>query len=93
MRKAYAGIMLNMAQESAARVLAAERRAAALAAGLEAAKDDGVAALLRLKAIMDARVRCSPPIHHAHPSIHPSHASKLEPLALGWVYSLVARAS
>ncbi|CAO2039396.1 unnamed protein product [Urochloa humidicola] len=57
MRKAYAGIMLNMAQESAARVLAAERRAAALAAGLEAAKEDGVAALLRLKAVMEARVK------------------------------------
>nr|CAB3447034.1 unnamed protein product [Digitaria exilis] len=55
MRKAYAGIMLNMAQESAARVLAAERRAAALAAGLETAKEDGVAALLRLKAIMESR--------------------------------------
>ncbi|XP_066327784.1 uncharacterized protein [Miscanthus floridulus] len=57
MKKAYAGIMLNMAQESAARVLAAERRAAALAAGLEAAKEDGVAALLRLKAIMAARIK------------------------------------
>ncbi|CAL4887073.1 unnamed protein product [Urochloa decumbens] len=57
MRKAYAGIMLNMAQESAARVLAAERRAAALAAGLEAAKEDGVATLLRLKAVMEARVK------------------------------------
>jgi hypothetical protein len=56
MKKAYAGIMLNMAQESAARVLAAERRAAALAAGLEAAKEDGVATLLRVKAIMEARV-------------------------------------
>ncbi|KAF8693583.1 hypothetical protein HU200_038986 [Digitaria exilis] len=57
MRKAYAGIMLNMAQESAARVLAAERRAAALAAGIETAKEDGVAALLRLKAIMESRVK------------------------------------
>ncbi|PAN06715.1 hypothetical protein PAHAL_1G283000 [Panicum hallii] len=57
MRKEFARIMLNMAQESAARVLAAERRAAALAAGLEAAKEDGVAALLRLKAIMEARVK------------------------------------
>ncbi|WVZ74870.1 hypothetical protein U9M48_022991 [Paspalum notatum var. saurae] len=57
MRKAYAEIMLNMAQESAARVLAAERRAAALAAGLEAAKEDGVAALVRLKSIMDARIK------------------------------------
>ena len=61
-RKAFASIMLNMAQESAARVLEAERRAAALAAGREAAKEDGVAALLRLKAIMEARVRQSPSI-------------------------------
>ena len=61
MKKAYAGIMLNMAQESAARVLAAERRAAALAAGLEAAKENGVAALLRLKAITAARVYLSLP--------------------------------
>uniref|UniRef100_A0A0D9VHK0 Uncharacterized protein n=1 Tax=Leersia perrieri TaxID=77586 RepID=A0A0D9VHK0_9ORYZ len=57
MRKAYAEIMLNMAQESAARVLAAERRAAALAGGLAAARDDGVAALVRLKAIMESRVK------------------------------------
>ncbi|KAL5212802.1 hypothetical protein ABZP36_023649 [Zizania latifolia] len=57
MRKAYAEIMLNMAQESAARVLAAERRAAALAGGLEAAREDGVAALVRLKAIMEARIK------------------------------------
>lgn len=56
MKKAYARIMLNMAQESAARVLTAERRAVALAASLEAAKEDGVAALLRLKAIMEVRV-------------------------------------
>lgn len=61
MRKAYAEIMLNMAQESAARVLAAERRAAALAGGLAAAREDGVAALVRLKAIMEARVRHAPP--------------------------------
>ncbi|KAL6634626.1 hypothetical protein ACP70R_027297 [Stipagrostis hirtigluma subsp. patula] len=57
MRRAYAGIMLNMAQESAARVLAAERRAAALAGRAAAAKDDGVATLLRLKAIMEARIK------------------------------------
>uniref|UniRef100_A0A0E0K1K4 Uncharacterized protein n=1 Tax=Oryza punctata TaxID=4537 RepID=A0A0E0K1K4_ORYPU len=57
MRKAYAEIMLNMAQESAARVLAAERRAAALAGGLAAAREDGVAALVRLKAIMEARIK------------------------------------
>jgi hypothetical protein len=52
--------MLNMAKESAARVLAAERRAAALAGGVAAAKDDGVATLVRLKAIMEARVRPLP---------------------------------
>ena len=36
--------------------------AAALAAGLDAAKEDGVAALLWLKAIMEATVRQSPSI-------------------------------
>ena len=36
--------------------------AAALAAGLDTAKEDGVAALLRLKAIMEAMVRQSPSI-------------------------------
>jgi hypothetical protein len=69
MRKEFARIMLNMAQESAARVLAAERRAAALAAGLEAAKEDGVAALLRLKAIMEARVRQSPSVPRSNLSL------------------------
>ncbi|CAM0945520.1 unnamed protein product [Alopecurus aequalis] len=57
LRKAYAEIMLNMAKESAARVLAAERRAAVLAGGVAAAKEDGVAALVRLKAIMEARIK------------------------------------
>ncbi|KAM0873137.1 hypothetical protein ACQ4PT_038272 [Festuca glaucescens] len=57
LRKAYAEIMLNMAKESAARVLAAERRAAVLAGGVAAAKEDGVAALVRLKGIMDARIK------------------------------------
>uniref|UniRef100_A0ACD5YVU6 Uncharacterized protein n=1 Tax=Avena sativa TaxID=4498 RepID=A0ACD5YVU6_AVESA len=56
-RKAYAEIMLNMAKESAARVLAAEQRAAVLAGGVAAAKEEGVAALVRLKAIMEARIK------------------------------------
>ncbi|KAM0862210.1 hypothetical protein ACQ4PT_045414 [Festuca glaucescens] len=67
LRKAYAEIMLNMAKESAARVLAAERRAAVLAGGVAAAKEDGVAALVRLKGIMEARVRPLPP-SESHPS-------------------------
>ena len=54
-KRAYAEVMLNAAREAAARILAAERRAAALAGGMAAVRDDAVAALLRLKAISDAR--------------------------------------
>jgi hypothetical protein len=61
LRKAYAEIMLNMAKESAARVLAAERRAAALAGDVAAAKEEGVATLCRLKGIMEDKVRPPPP--------------------------------
>ncbi|XP_044953619.1 uncharacterized protein LOC123403772 isoform X3 [Hordeum vulgare subsp. vulgare] len=57
LRKAYAAIMLNMAKESAARVLAAERSVAVLAEGIAAAKEDGIAALVRLKDIMKARMK------------------------------------
>jgi hypothetical protein len=53
--------MLNMAKESAARVLAAERRAAALAGDVAAAKEEGVATLCRLKGIMEDKVRPPPP--------------------------------
>lgn len=57
LRKAYAEIMLNTTKESAARVLAAEERAAVLEGRVAAAKEDGVAALVRLKAIMEARIK------------------------------------
>ncbi|KAF7089697.1 hypothetical protein CFC21_092600 [Triticum aestivum] len=57
LRKAYAAIMLNMAKESAARVLAAERSVAVLTGGIAAAKEDGVAALVRLKNIMEDRMK------------------------------------
>ncbi|KAM3241817.1 hypothetical protein ACQJBY_054515 [Aegilops geniculata] len=49
--------MLNMAKESAARVLAAERSVAVLTGGIAAAKEDGVAALVRLKNIMKDRMK------------------------------------
>jgi hypothetical protein len=55
-KRAYAEVMLNAAREAAARILAAERRAAALAGGMDAVRDDAVAALLRFKAISDAKV-------------------------------------
>ncbi|PAN38557.1 hypothetical protein PAHAL_7G180400 [Panicum hallii] len=56
-KRAYAEVMLNAAREAAARILAAERRAAALAGGMDAVRDDAVAALLRFKAISDAKIK------------------------------------
>ncbi|KAJ1271383.1 hypothetical protein BS78_06G124400 [Paspalum vaginatum] len=55
--RACAEVMLSVAREAAARILAAERRAAVLAGATAAARDDAVAALLRLKAISDAKIK------------------------------------
>ncbi|KAK1617705.1 hypothetical protein QYE76_023222 [Lolium multiflorum] len=66
LRKAYAEIMLNMAKESAARVLEAERRAAALAGAVAAAKEEGVATLCRLKGIMKAKIKLAESQSLAH---------------------------
>ena len=61
--------------------------AAALATGLDASKENGVAALLRLKAIMEATVRQSPFIPHSDLSLFVEFARGLrvryESLALG----------
>ncbi|WVZ85983.1 hypothetical protein U9M48_032836 [Paspalum notatum var. saurae] len=55
--RACAEVMLSVAREAAARILAAERRAAVLEGATAAARDDAVAALLRLKAISDAKIK------------------------------------
>ncbi|XP_072981334.1 uncharacterized protein [Typha angustifolia] len=57
LKKAYAEIILNTAKESAARILAAERKALGFQQSLFAAKEEAVATLLRVKAVMDSKVR------------------------------------
>lgn len=56
LKSAYADIILNTTKESATRILASERRALQLQQNLSIAKDDSLAILLRLKAIMEAKV-------------------------------------
>ncbi|XP_010913415.1 uncharacterized protein [Elaeis guineensis] len=57
LKKAYADIILNTAKESAARILASERKALGFQQSLFAAKEEAVATLLRLKGIMDSKIR------------------------------------
>ncbi|KAG1327064.1 putative protein slyX [Cocos nucifera] len=57
LKKAYADIILNTAKESAARILASERKALGLQQCLFATKEEAVATLLRLKGIMDSKIR------------------------------------
>ncbi|PKA57942.1 hypothetical protein AXF42_Ash012481 [Apostasia shenzhenica] len=57
LKRAYADIILNTAKESAARVLAAERRALGFQQSLCAAKEEAVATMLRLKSIMEEKIR------------------------------------
>lgn len=56
LKKAYADIILNTAKESAARILASERKALGFQQSLFATKEEAVATLLRLKGIMDSKV-------------------------------------
>lgn len=57
LKRAYADTILNTAKESAARILASEQRALQLQRDLSLAKAESLALLLRLKAVMDAKVR------------------------------------
>lgn len=56
LKRAYADIILNTAKESAARVLAAERRALRCQQAVFAAKEEALTTILRLKAIADSKV-------------------------------------
>lgn len=56
LKRAYADIILNTAKESAARVLAAERRALGFQQRLFAAKEEALSTMLRLKALMEEKV-------------------------------------
>ncbi|KAJ8460407.1 hypothetical protein OPV22_033333 [Ensete ventricosum] len=57
LKRAYADIILNTAKESAARILASERKGLQLQRSLSLTKEDSLAMLLRLKAIMDSKIR------------------------------------
>nr|CAD1825262.1 unnamed protein product [Ananas comosus var. bracteatus] len=57
LKRAYADVLVNTAREAAARVAASERRAAGLRRSAAAAKEDALATMLRLKAIMDSKLK------------------------------------
>ncbi|KAG6510936.1 hypothetical protein ZIOFF_028983 [Zingiber officinale] len=56
LKSAYADIILNTTKESGTRILASERRARQLQQNLSVVKEESLAMLLRLKAIMEAKV-------------------------------------
>lgn len=56
LKRAYAEIILNTAKEAAARVMASERRALRCQHDLNAAKDEALQLLIRLKKMIDAKV-------------------------------------
>ncbi|XP_010928238.1 uncharacterized protein [Elaeis guineensis] len=57
LKKTYVEIILNSAKESAARILASERKALGFQQSLVATKEEAVSMLLRLKGIMDSKIR------------------------------------
>lgn len=66
LKRAYADIILNTAKESAARILASEGKVLQLQRSLSLTKEDSLAMLLRLKAIMDSKVMVlASPISHS----------------------------
>lgn len=56
LKRAYADVILNTTKESAVRILAAERRTLQWKQSSSLVKEDSVALILRLKALMDSRV-------------------------------------
>ncbi|XP_057950845.1 uncharacterized protein LOC131145663 isoform X2 [Malania oleifera] len=57
LKRAYADIILNTAKEAAARIMASERKAFRLQQELCATKDESLRMLLRLKQMMDFKVK------------------------------------
>lgn len=57
LKRAYADIILNTAKEAAARIMVSERKAVRFQHELSAAKEQGLQMLLRLKQMMDSKVR------------------------------------
>ncbi|XP_074562757.1 uncharacterized protein LOC141819319 isoform X2 [Curcuma longa] len=56
LKRAYADIIFNTTKESATRILASERRALQLQQNLSLVKEESLAMLLHLKAIMEAKI-------------------------------------
>lgn len=57
LKSAYAEIMLNTAKESAARILASEKKALMYQKSLFDAKEEALAMLMRVKSFMDAKIK------------------------------------
>ncbi|KAE9602598.1 hypothetical protein Lalb_Chr12g0201291 [Lupinus albus] len=57
LKKAYADIILNTAKEAAARVLVSERKATRFQQELASSKDEALRMLLRLKQMLDSKVK------------------------------------
>lgn len=57
LQKAYADIILNTAKEAATRIMMSERKAQRFQRELQVAKDEGLRMLLRLKQMMDSKVK------------------------------------
>ncbi|KAK1297515.1 hypothetical protein QJS10_CPB15g01712 [Acorus calamus] len=56
LKRAYAEIILNTAKESAARVMASERKAQRFQQELSASKEESLRLLVRLKSVMDSEI-------------------------------------
>ncbi|XP_042441857.1 uncharacterized protein LOC122027084 isoform X3 [Zingiber officinale] len=57
LKRAYADVILNTTKESAVRILAAERRMLQWKQSSSLVKEDSVALILRLKVLMDSRIK------------------------------------
>ncbi|WOK92636.1 hypothetical protein Cni_G01327 [Canna indica] len=57
LKRAYADIILNTAKESAGRILASERKVIQLQRSLSLSKEESLEMLLRLKVIMDTKIK------------------------------------
>lgn len=56
LKKVYAEIILNMAKEAAARVMASEQKALKFQQDLHSTKEEALRMLLRLKLMIDTKV-------------------------------------
>ena len=56
LKRAYADVILNMAKESAARIMASEQRALRFKHDLHRMKEEAVGTLVRVKGILDSKV-------------------------------------